>query len=494
MAPLLEKNRSEQQIGLFQKGNGEKIIVEWSSSFITNKRKKKQGIVFTIEDITDAHNLKNQLTHQATHDTLTGLINRHEFDRRLKNCLSSTHNRSASNGLIYIDLDQFKIVNDTCGHQVGDQLLRQLASIISTKVRGRDTLARLGGDEFAVLLENCPQSVTRKVAEELLKMIQDFRFSWDDKIFDIGASFGIAIFSSSHDQQHDPLGAADAACYKAKESGRNRIHEVDISDNKAEIDRSHAEMHWVTRINKALEANDFVLYQQKITPTNPGGNELLHYEILLRLLDDNGEIINPGAFLPPAERFGLIQKIDRWVIKNTLQWLSKNTQALAKTKLCSINLSGLSLSDEGLTNYVKQHLNEYNIDCQKICFEVTESSAIHNLGSAMEFMTNMHDLGCSFSLDDFGTGMSSFSYLKQLPVDHLKIDGSFIRDICTDPIDLAMTRSINEIGHVMGMSTIAEFVEDKDTFRLLKQIGVDYAQGYHIAKPAPIDELLKEIT
>ena len=489
----IENNKLEHQIGFFKKSQVEQIIVEWSSNLIVDKSNQHQGIVFTVKDVTDAHHLKDQLTHQATHDALTGLINRIEFDRRLDNCLSSLHKQHIKHGLIYIDLDQFKIVNDTCGHQAGDQLLRQLSSLITSKIRGRDTLARLGGDEFAVLLENCPPNVIRKVAKELLTIIQDYRFSWEDKAFDVGASIGIAIFSSSTYQDNDPLSAADTACYRAKENGRNQIHEVDISDDNTEIDHSHVETHWVNRINQSLEQNSFVLYQQKIIPTNPGSKDLLHYEILLRIHGDGNEIINPGAFLPPAERFGLIHRIDRWVIKNTLHWLSEHPQVLEKTKLCSINLSGLSLSDKDLSDYVKLYLIKYEIDCSKICFEITESSAIHNLGLAMSFMTHMHNLGCSFSLDDFGTGMSSFSYLKQLPVDHLKIDGSFVRDICTDPIDLAMARSINEIGHVMGISTIAEFVENKETLRLLKQIGVDYAQGYHIAKPAPIDTLLDEI-
>jgi diguanylate cyclase (GGDEF)-like protein/PAS domain S-box-containing protein len=432
----IEKNILEHQIGFFKKPQGEQLIIEWSSNLILDKHKKHKGIVFTVKDVTDEHHLKDQLTHQATHDALTGLINRLEFDRRLKNCLSSHHNQHIKHGLIYIDLDQFKIVNDTCGHQAGDQLLRQLSSLITSKIRGRDTLARLGGDEFAVLLENCPPNVIRKVSEELLNIIQDYRFSWENKIFDIGASIGIAIFSSSNDQNNDPLTAADTACYKAKENGRNQINEIDISNEKIEVDHSHAEVHWINRINQSLEQNTLKLYQQKIIPTNPGSNDLLHYEILLRMHGDDNEIINPGAFLPPAERFGLIHKIDRWVIKNTLHWLSEHPQVLEKTKLCSINLSGLSLSDKDLSDYVKLYLIKYDIDCSKICFEITESSAIHNLGLAMSFMTNMHNLGCSFSLDDFGTGMSSFSYLKQLPVDHLKIDGSFVRDICTDPIDL----------------------------------------------------------
>lgn len=483
----------EQHIAFIKHDDGSTSNIEWSRAFITNKEGNHLGLIFTINDITTAYNLNNQLKHQASHDTLTGLSNRDEFDRRLLNCLADTQEASIRHSLIYIDLDQFKIVNDTCGHQAGDQLLRQLSSILSPLVRGRDTLARLGGDEFAILLEACPKSAALKVANDVLSTIQKFRFTYDNKTFDIGASMGIAHFSSGTQSENDPLSVADAACYKAKEDGRNCIMEMDISNIQRQPGIPQHQMQWVNRLNTALDTDQFILFQQKITPTNPGTGEFLHYEILLRIKDDDGRLISPGAFLPPAERYGLIHRIDHWVIKNTFAWLSEHPAVLAKTKLCSINLSGLSLSDEDLSNYVTRYLNQYAIDCNKICFEITESSAIQNLALAFEFIHNMHELGCSFSLDDFGTGMSSFSYLKQLPVNHLKIDGSFIRHIDSDPIDLAMTRSINEIGHVMGMSTMAEFVESEEILQLLRQLGVDYAQGYHIAKPAPLEELLNHI-
>jgi len=482
----------EQQIAFIENDDDSKSTIEWSRAFITSKENKRLGLVFTMNDITTAYNLNNQLKHQASHDTLTGLSNRHEFDRRLLNCLADTQEANIRHSLIYIDLDQFKIVNDTCGHQAGDQLLRQLSSILSPLVRGRDTLARLGGDEFAILLEACPKSAALKVANDVLSTIQKFRFTYDNKTFNIGASMGIAHFSSGTQSENDPLSVADAACYKAKEEGRNCIMEMDISNIQQQPGIPQHQMQWVNRLNIALDTNQFILFQQKIAPTNPGSSEFLHFEVLLRIKDDD-RLISPGAFLPPAERYGLIHRIDHWVIKNTFAWLSEHPEVLAKTKLCSINLSGLSLSDEELSTYVTRYLKQYAIDCKKICFEITESSAIQNLALAFEFIHNMHELGCSFSLDDFGTGMSSFSYLKQLPVNHLKIDGSFIRHIDSDPIDLAMTRSINEIGHVMGMSTIAEFVENEEIFQLLRQLGVDYAQGYHIAKPAPLDELLNHI-
>lgn len=488
-----ETLEAKQQVAFIEHEDGNKSTIEWSRTFITNKNAERLGLVFTINDITTAYHLTNQLKHQASHDTLTGLLNRGEFSRRLANCLSATQEANIRHSLIFIDLDQFKIVNDTCGHQGGDQLLRQLSSILSPLVRGRDTLARLGGDEFAILLEACPKEAALKVANDVLSTIQKFRFTCDHKTFNIGASMGIAHFSSGLQSESDPLTVADAACYKAKEEGRNCIIEMDISNVQQQPGIPQHQMQWLNKLNTALDTDQFILYQQRIAPTNPGSNQSLHYEVLLRI-KDNERLISPGAFLPPAERYGLIHRIDHWVIKNTLAWLFEHPDVLAKTKLCSINLSGLSLSDEDLSHYVTRYLKQYAIDCKKICFEITESSAIQNLSLAFEFIHNMHELGCSFSLDDFGTGMSSFSYLKQLPVNHLKIDGSFIRHIESDPIDLAMTRSINEIGHVMGMSTIAEFVENEEIFQLLRQLGVDYAQGYHIAKPAPLDELLDHLT
>jgi len=488
-----ETYETQQQIAFIEQEDGSKSAIEWSRTFITNNEAKRLGVVFTFNDITTAYNLNNQLKHQASHDTLTGLLNRREFDRRLLNCLTGAQEANIRHSLIFIDLDQFKNVNDSCGHQAGDQLLRQLSSLMSPLVRGRDTLARVGGDEFAILLEACPKNAALNVANDLLSTIQKFRFTCDNKTFNIGASMGIAHFSSGPQSKQDPLNVADAACYKAKEEGRNCIVEMDISNvqHLPEIPQHH--IQWVNKLKTALNNDQFHLFQQKIVPTNPSTDDLLHYEVLLRMKADDGHFISPGAFLPPAERYGLIQQIDQWVIKNTLAWLHDHPRVLSKTKLCSINLSGVSLSDENLSNYVTRYLKQYAIDCHKICFEITESSAIQNLELAFEFIHNMHELGCSFSLDDFGTGMSSFSYLKQLPVNHLKIDGSFIRHLDTDPIDLAMTKSINEIGHVMDMSTIAEFVESEEIFQRLKQLGVDYVQGYHIAKPAQLDELLNQL-
>lgn len=483
----------KKQLAFFSNEQGTQCTFEWSRSLILNKQEEAIGFVFSFEDITHAHNLKQELKHQATHDGLTGLYNRIEFDRRLSNLIDSSHNQTATHALIYIDLDQFKTVNDACGHQAGDELLRQLSSMMSAQVRGRDTLARLGGDEFAVLLEYCPQKVSLKIAQTLLRTIQDFRFSWQEKAFDVGASLGVLHFSSSGVTSHNPLSIADAACYKAKELGRNRIHEVSFFTNEMLNNEPLDEKEWLVGINNAISEKRLVLYQQTIAPIEQEASDKASYEILVRMLDTNGNLIPPGAFLPAAERFNIINSIDRYVIRATFRWLAEHPNVLTATQQCSINLSGASLSDAGLPNFVSYCFEQYNIPFEKICFEITETSVIQHLNVAKKFMMELQDQGCIFALDDFGTGMSSFSYLKQLPVNKLKIDGTFVRDIAKDPIDLAMTRSINDIGHVMGMQTIAEFVEGPEILQLLKEIGVDYVQGYYIAKPEPIESLIKHL-
>ena len=468
------------------------LYIDWSFASIKDEQGLAIGVVITFRDISDTHNLTLQLKHQASHDSLTGLVNNDEFNKRLNNLLATTFGSGAMHSLVFIDLDQFTTINEQCGYQAGDHLLKQISALLKPKVRGRDTLARVGSDKFAVLLENCPKKVALKIANDLLLTIQDFRFLWDERHIDIGASMGVAYFSSDPlDDSNDPIIAAKRACSEAKNSGRNQIRELDISHPHSPNEQQHAEMHWVGRIKTALNENRLLLFQQTILPLEPEKTDRLHFEILLRMKNKEGELISPGAFLPVAERYNMINKIDRWVIATTLQWLAEHPSVLAKTHFCSINLSGLSLSDKSLAAFVSDCFSQHAVDCHKVCFEITETSAIHNLDAAIDFMAKMKKLGCSFALDDFGTGMSSFSYLKHLPVQHLKIDGTFIRDILDDPIDLAMTRSINDIGHVMGMQTIAEFVENAETLRLLKQLGVDYAQGYHIAQPAPLQQLLE---
>ncbi len=447
---------------------------------------KRIRIMTVCEDITAARELSEQLSYQANHDALTGLVNRRAFEQRLQKVLETGNQGRTGHAICYLDLDQFKIINDTCGHVAGDELLRQLGSLLPKHVRKNDTLARLGGDEFGVLLENCSLQQAYRVADELRKTIEEFRFVWEDKSFNVGASIGLVPVTGEGQTIGTVLAAADAACYAAKDSGRNRIHVYHEADT--ELVARKGEMQWVTRTQQALNEDRFCLYYQRIELTR-GTSPRLHYEVLLRMLDENGGIILPGAFLPAAERYNLMPRLDRWVVRETLSRLGAHPQHLAELSECAINLSGLSLADEGFADFVMEALRSSAVPAEKICFEITETAAISNLASARRFLKTLKALGCRFALDDFGSGLSSFAYLKTLPVDYLKIDGVFIKDVVDDPIDLAMVRSINDIGHVMGKKTIAEFVESRQIRECLEALGVDYLQGYHIARPRPIEYL-----
>ncbi len=430
---------------------------------------------------------EEKLTFQACHDGLTGLVNRHEFKRRTERLLSTLHHDDSQHALCFMDLDQFKIVNDTCGHTAGDELLRQLTSELQSIVRKRDTLARLGGDEFGVLMEHCSLDDAYRVATTLLKVIQNYQFSWDEHTFKIGASIGLVPITKDTSNQTQLLKSADAACYMAKELGRNRIHVYHDEDET--MAKRSGEMQWVTRINKALENDRFCLYAQAIVPLGTSLNK--HYELLIRMIGEENEVIPPGAFLPAAERYNLISKIDYWVINTSFDLLANNPIFLNQINFCSINLSGQSLTDPNVLDFIITKLDEAELDAEKICFEITETAAISNLSIAKKFISTLKGFGCRFALDDFGSGLSSFAYLKNLPVDFLKIDGMFVKDIVDDPIDHAMVKSINEIGQVMGMKTIAEFVENDEINGMLREIGVNYAQGYGIGKPQPLLELIE---
>ena len=432
--------------------------------------------------------VEEQLTFNANHDALTGLVNRHEFERRTVMLLSTIKDGEDEHALCFMDLDQFKIVNDSCGHVAGDELLRQLTSVLKNVIRKRDTLARLGGDEFGALMENCSLLDAHRVASSLQKAIQDHQFVWEGQSFKIGVSIGLVPITSSTDTITKLLSDADAACYIAKDSGRNRIHVYHAEDS--EVALRHGEMQWVSRINHALEEDRFCLFAQTIESLDGNTNKHKHYELLLRMVGEDKKIIPPGAFLPAAERYNLISKIDYWVIANVFEALADNPVFLSQIDFCSINLLGQSLTEPEMLNYIIEQLNRTEIGGYKICFEITETAAISNLNKATEFISSLKGLGCRFALDDFGSGLSSFGYLKNLSVDYLKIDGMFVRDIVDDPIDHAMVKSINDIGHVMGMQTIAEFVENDVIKGMLKEIGVDYVQGYGIGKPQPLEELL----
>ncbi|MDP2878960.1 MAG: EAL domain-containing protein [Sulfuricella sp.] len=465
--------------------NGREHPIEDSAAPIRDRDGHILGVVLVFHDISEKRKLTHQLSHQARHDALTGLINRSEFERRLEDLLDSAASQHREHALLYLDLDQFKVLNDTCGHSAGDELLRQLTAQIQAKVRESDTFARLGGDEFGVLLENCPLDQAVRLANVLLDEVGAFRFVWLDKTFAVGVSIGLVAITATSGLSANVLSAADTACYAAKDKGRNRVQVYSPDD--IEMAERHGEMHWVARIAKAFEEERFRLHYQPIVQAGEDVPEQeQHFEILLRMLDEDNNLVPPSAFIPAAERYNLMVEIDRWVVSNAFNWLIAHAE---RPVICAINLSGQSVNDDRFLGFLIDQIKGTGVPPHKVCFEITETSAISNLAKASNFIKTVKSLGCSFSLDDFGSGMSSFSYLKNLPVDYLKIDGSFVRDMINDPIDCAMVESINHIGHVMGIKTIAEFVENQAILDKLRTIGVDYAQGYGIAKPRPLEEM-----
>lgn len=470
--------------------NGQLYWVDTTVVPFMNSNNKPESYLSIRTDITGHKNANEQILFQSSHDSLTGLVNRREFEARATRLLSTINDAKEEHALCFMDLDQFKIVNDTCGHTAGDELLRQLGKILEKTVRKHDTLARLGGDEFGILMEQCSLKHAHRVATSIQKAIDDFRFAWEGHSFKLGISIGLVSINKATQNLIELLKNADAACYIAKDLGRNRIHIY--QDDDSDIAQRHGEMQWVTRLQEALDENKFCLYAQAIMPLGKGDNR--HYELLIRMIDKKNKVIPPGAFLPAAERYNLITKIDYWVIEKAFSLLEEHKSFQNQINFISINLSGQSLADASVTDFIIEQLHESDIDAKKICFEITETSAISNLTLAVKFMSTLKELGCKFALDDFGSGLSSFAYLKSLPVDYLKIDGMFVKDIVDGPIDHAMVKSINEIGQVMGMETIAEFVENDEVKGMLREIGVNYAQGYGIHKPLPFEELLKRST
>jgi diguanylate cyclase (GGDEF)-like protein len=421
-----------------------------------------------------------KLAYHASHDPLTSLLNRLEFENRLKLALHTAASQGRQHVVMYLDLDQFKIVNDTCGHAAGDRLLRQVSTLLKQKVREGDSLARLGGDEFGVLLENCPMQDAIRIADELRQCIADFRFVNDDRSFTIGASIGVVHVADGTLNLTEVLSAADAACYMAKEKGRNRVQYYRPHDSEVSLRRG--EMEWVSRLQSALRENRFVLYAQEIMPITGETPRRNHVELLVRMRDEHGKIILPMAFIPAAERYSMMTSIDQWVIQHafaTIHALGPDSGTY------SINISGTSIADERFLEFVREQFRHYVMPPRSICFEITETAAIANFDKAARFFGEMKSLGCLFSLDDFGAGMSSFGYLKHLPVDFIKIDGSFVKNVAHDPVDRATVQAINDVGHVMGKKTIGEFVNGEMGLAVLREIGVDFAQGNWISQATP---------
>lgn len=462
--------------------DGTEFAIDHSAAPIYASDRQLIGSILVFRDITQANTMARQLAWQASHDPLTELYNRREFENRLATAVHSAQNGNLQHVLCYLDLDQFKIINDTCGHVAGDALLRQISSLLPTQLRKTDTLARLGGDEFGILLYSCPLEQATQIASVLQQQINDYRFIWQDKTFSVGVSIGLVEINATTPSVASVLSAADAACYVAKNKGRNRVHVYQLDDTELAIQQG--EMQWVTRLPQALEDNRFRLFYQPIAAITPTSDRPSphHCEILLRLEDETGKLVSPMAFIPAAERYHLMHRIDRWVIQTLFRHLMLSSSA-RPPHVYAVNLSGATLNDEQFISFVQEQFALTEICPQLICFEVTETVAITNLAKAAAVMRQLKALGCSFALDDFGSGMSSFAYLKNLPVDYLKIDGVFVREIVTDPIAAEMVAAIAKIASVMGIQTVAEFVEDEFILDKLRQLGVDYAQGYGISRP-----------
>ncbi len=505
---ILKYNNSKRKFNLLDliERNGEKIPCIIDNSILENRNSKitpvegtitnimddngqVEGQVFMLRDITCIKRMNDTISYQASHDLLTGLVNREGFSIHLKNLIDNAKKvKSLQHALLYLDIDQFKVINDTAGHAAGDELLLKITKIILSVVRNSDTCARLGGDQFGILLDNSSPEQAKVIAKRLHLQLHNFQLTWGGKIFKINSSIGLVIIDSNSKDSQSVLANADDACYLAKEEGGDRIRIYETTNYN--LKKRRGDMQWVSRIIRALEEDRFQLYYQPIVPLFNPEKFRSKYEILLRKIDQNGNVILPGDFMPAAERYNLMPAIDRCVIKNAMMHFKRIKQKTKIKKLFSINLSAASLADETFLDFVYEQFEEININPEGICFEITESIAVSNISGARKFMNSLKKIGCTFALDDFGSGFSSFSYLKDLPADYLKIDGSYVKDIDEDPVNYAMVEAINSMSHVIGMKTIAEYVQDTAVRQKVKEIGVDFIQGYHVAHPQPISNMI----
>ncbi|HYP66241.1 MAG TPA: EAL domain-containing protein, partial [Steroidobacteraceae bacterium] len=462
---------------------GNEVAIQESAAPICDRAGQVIGAVVVFHDVTRERRLKRALSWQASHDALTGLINRREFDNRLHAALLSAQRGEGSYALLYIDLDQFKLVNDTCGHPAGDRLLRDVTGLLQIRVRSSDTIARLGGDEFGILLEGCTLEQATRIAEGVRQAIRDFRFVWGASTLSVGASIGIVPMSADTQNVANVMSAADIACYAAKDAGRNRIHVYEADG----VSHRHREMHWVSRVTRAAEDNRLELYFQPIVPLNGDGGRPFH-ELTVRLRDAEGSLVPPSEFIPAAERYNVMSVIDRWVMGQAIALLIERRERGVPLPLVAVNLSGTSLNEQSFVDFVLQSVAEPTI-ARALCFEITETTAVTSLANARYLMSELKGRGCRFALDDFGSGVSSFVYLKTLPVDFLKIDGQFISHITQDPVNRSMVEAISKVGRALGIATVAECVESAAVLAELRRIGVDFAQGFHLAPPLPIAQL-----
>jgi len=464
--------------------NSEEIPIQDSAAPIRDRIGNVIGSVMVFHDVSKETRLFRQLSYQASHDSLTDLINRREFENRLITAMQSLRSDAEqTHALLYLDLDQFKVVNDTFGHIAGDALLKRIAELIHTKIRSTDVLARLGGDEFGILLERCSEARAMEVAESIRREIEDLRFEWKESLTSIRCSIGVVMVTNEVDDVATLMSSADVSCYSAKDKGRNQVHLYQDSDASLR----HEEMKWVSRISSAVEDDRLELFFQPIIGIGQSNGERRgHYELLLRMRDEDGTLISPEHFIPAAERYNLMSTLDRWVIREALAKLADRSGEAVARYTIAINLSGTSLSEDRFLDDVIAELQKQKLPAGAICFEITETAAISNLARVIHFMQSLKALGCKFSLDDFGSGLSSFTYLKNLPVDYLKIDGQFIRNVAEDSVDESMVKAISEVGHAMGIETIAERVETKQVLEKLGSLGIEFAQGYYIARPTSV--------
>ena len=466
---------------------GAEFGIEDSASPIRNERGELLGVVLVFHDVTEQRRLSGEMSYRATHDALTGLVNRAEFEARLRRTLNKAHEDRSEHALLFIDLDQFKLVNDACGHSVGDQLLQQVSKLLSETVRARDTLARLGGDEFAVILEHCSADQAKRVAQQICERMDDFRFMHDERRFRIGASIGLVPLDNRWGSTAAVIQAADTSCYAAKEAGRNRVHAWYDTDQAMRA--RHGEMQWAARLEQALDENRFALYAQRIHALDQQTHGL-HAEVLLRMIDSDGSVVQPAAFLPAAERFHFASRIDRWVLRHSIDTLQSLSDLATVDTLC-VNLSGQSIGDRAFHRQAIDTLTDAGAEvCQRLCLEITETAAVTNMADANVFIGQVRALGVRIALDDFGAGASSFGYLKNLTVDLIKIDGQFIRDLIDDPLDDAAVRCFVDVARVVGVKTVAEFVDRPEVLDRVRGIGIDFAQGYLLHRPEPLETVL----
>jgi len=467
--------------------NGRECPIRFSHAPIRSTTGAMMGTIVVFHDISHIRAMAQQLMWQASHDALTGLVNRREFERRLAGLLETAQAGTREHALMFLDLDNFKAVNDTCGHSAGDELLRELTSVMASRMRGSDTLARLGGDEFGALLESCPLDQALRIANAMRETIREFRFVWQDKTFGVGVSIGLVPITEASGNINQVLGHADASCYEAKNRGRDRVQ---VHRQREDGDDGlHHELRMVSQISEAFEKGHFRLYRQPIVPVGAAGSRVVNHEILVRMLDGSGNLLPATGFMPAAERYNLLTSIERWVIGSLLEhlhceWTRGALPAIAAERgYYAVNLSGASINDQSFPDFLGNLLTRYRLPAGLLCFEITETTAISNLKQAAGLMRDLKGLGCRFALDDFGTGMSSFAYLKHLPVDVLKIAGTFIQDVVNDPMDYAIVEAIGRIGHILGMQTVAESVENSETLLRLEALQIDYAQGYFVGLP-----------